>query len=435
MKTVTIFRSLLMVLALVSSSAAMAITELLDQVAAIIDDDIVMESELESRIIQIKYSLKEQGRPMPPASELRHHVLNQMIVENLQMQLARRAGVRINDAQLNQAVSRVAKQNGLSLDQFRAKLAEQGLSYTTAREQIRKEMIIQQVQSGHINSRVKVTDQEVTSFLQSTEGKLMSAPQYHLSHIMLPMNSLSGQAGESQQRALFERAKRDIEAGDSLLDWLGQYRKKSGSIPLQGGDLGWRKANDLPAIFTEIVPTMEPGGVAGPIRSAGGLHLVQLIDRRGGPQVIDQTHARHILVKPSEIRSDEQCQQLLTKLHQRALADDDFADLARQYSEDFASAQEGGDLGWSQKGQFVPAFEATMEDLAINEISMPFKSQFGWHIMQVLERREHDISAETARNQAYRFLFQRKYQEELDAWLQKIRDEAYVDIKSGTPSR
>jgi peptidyl-prolyl cis-trans isomerase SurA len=434
MKTVTIFRSLLMALVLVNSSAAMATTELLDQVAAIVDDDIVMESELESRITQIKYSLKEQGRPMPPASEIRHHVLNQMIVENLQMQLARRAGVRINDAQLNQAVSRVAAQNGLSLDQFRAKLAQQGLSYTTAREQIRKEMIIQQVQSGHINSLVSVTDQEVTSFLQSTEGKLMSAPQYHLSHILLPMNSLSGQAGEVEQRALLAQAKLDIEAGNSLLDWLSQYQK-SGGIPLQGGDLGWRKAGDLPAIFTEIVPTMEPGEVAGPIRSAGGLHLVQLIDRRGGPQVIDQTHARHILVKPSEIRSDEQCQQLLTKLRQRALADDDFADLARQYSEDFASAQEGGDLGWSRKGQFVPAFEKTMEGLAIDEISTPFQSQFGWHIMQVLERREHDISQETAREQAYRFLFQRKYQEELDAWLQKIRDEAYVDIKSGTPSR
>lgn len=425
-----IFRHLLLALALLGGSAAIATTELLDQVAAIVDDDVIMSSELDDRITQIQYSLKEQGRPMPPAKEMRQQVLNQMIVENLQMQMARRAGVRISDAQLNQAMARVAAQNGLSLDQFRDKLKQQGMSYTNAREQIRNEMIIQQVQSGNINNRVEVTDQEITNFLASTEGKLLSAPQYHLSHILLPINNVSGQAGEAEQRALFERAKVDINAGTALVQWLNQYRQQGGTPPLQGGDLGWRKAGDLPAIFTEIVPTMAPGSAAGPIRSAGGLHLVQLIERRGGPQIIDQTHARHILVKTSEIRSDEQCEQLLGKLRQRALADDDFADLARQFSEDFGSAQEGGDLGWAKKGQFVPAFEATMAALEIDQISEPFRSQFGWHILQVLERREYDISQETAREQAYRFLFQRKFEEELDAWLQKIRDEAYVDIKT-----
>lgn len=427
----TIFKPLLWTLILtVASPLAPAATELLDQVAAIVDDDVVMSSELDDRIIQIQYNLENQGRPLPPAKELRQQVLNQMIVESLQLQMARRAGVRISDAQLNQAMSRVAGQNGLSLDQFREQLDEQGLSYTTAREQIRKEMIIQQVQSGNINNRIEITEQEITNFLESTEGKMLSSPQYHLSHILMPMDSMGGKAAEAQQRALFEQAKSEIDQGSNLLAWLEQYRKQGGQY-LQGGDLGWRKAGDLPAIFTEVVPGMEPDEVVGPIRSAGGMHLVQLIERRGGPQIIDQTHVRHILLKPSEIRSDEQCEELLLEARNEILSgEEDFADLARQHTEDMGTAQEGGDLGWSRPGQFVPAFEETMAKLDIDEISLPFRSQFGWHIMQVLERRKYDISQEAAREQAYRFLFQRKFQDELDAWLQKIRDEAYVDIKS-----
>lgn len=435
MKNVTTFKPLLfrplwlLLLGLLASPLALAAVEVIDHVAAIVDDDVVMSSELEERIVQIKANIKNQGQAPPPEGELREQILNQMIVENLQMQMAHRAGVRISDAQLNQAMGRVAAQNGLTLDQFREQLDQEGLSYTSAREQIRKEMIIQQVQSGNINNRVEVSEQEITNFLGSTEGKLMSSPQYHLSHILAPMNSMAKGKEEADMRALFERAKQEIGPGNSLLDWLAQYRQQSASA-LQGGDLGWRKASDLPAIFTELVPGMEVGSVNGPIRSAGGLHLVQLIERRGGAQIVDQTLARHILVKPSEIRDDEQCRKLLVKLRNKILAGEDFSDLARQYSEDLGTAQEGGELGWSSKGKFVPVFEQTMDSLEIDEISEPVQSQFGWHIMQVLERREYDISQETAREQAYRYLFQRKFQEELDAWLQKIRDEAYVDIKS-----
>jgi peptidyl-prolyl cis-trans isomerase SurA len=237
------------------------------------------------------------------------------------------------------------------------------------------------------------------------------------------------QSDEGPQLQEFELAREQIEAGTPLLEWLEQYRKNGGR-EIQGGDLGWRKDSELPAVFAEFVPSLSIGQVAGPIRSAAGMHLVQLMDRRGGPQIIDQTLARHILVKPSEIRTDEQCQQLLLDLRQQVLAGEDFDDLARQYSEDFGSAQEGGELGWSRPGQFVPEFEETMNGLAIGEISQPFESQFGWHILQVEERRKYDISQETAREQARRYLYQRKFDDELDAWLQKIRDEAYVDIKS-----
>jgi peptidyl-prolyl cis-trans isomerase SurA len=431
MKTVTTFKLYRAALALLffTTSLAVAAPQVLDKVAVIVDDDVVMESELTERIQQIEVQLKSQDRPMPPATEVREQVLNQMIVESLQMQMAQRAGVRISDAQLNQAMSRVAGQNNLDLDQFRAMLEQQGLSYTATREQIRKEMIIQQVQSGNINNRVEVTDQEITNFLASSEGKQQSAAQYRIAHILLPMDSVGMAADEGRQTALLERAKRDINAGTDLVKWLDQYRKEGGTA-LQGGDLGWRKADDLPAVFAEIVPDTEPGQAAGPIRSAGGLHLVQVVERRGGPQIIDQTHARHILIKPSEIRTDEQSEQLLVDIRKRVIGGEDFADLARQYSEDFGSAQEGGDLGWARKGQFVPIFEETMASLQIDQISQPIRSQFGWHILQVLERRKYDVSQEAARDQAYRYLFQRKFQDELDSWLQKIRDEAYVDIKA-----
>lgn len=419
----------LLLTALLAGLPAHAATELLDKVAVIVDDDVVMDSELQERIVQIQFNLKSQGRPLPPQQDLRQQVRDQMIVESLQMQMARRAGVRISDAQLNQAMARVAAQNGMSLDEFRAMLDKEGMSYTATREQIRKEMIIQQVQSGNINNRVEITDQEISNFLESTEGKLLSAPQYHISHVMVPMDSKSASEEGTPARVLLQQAKTAIEQGDSLLAWLEQDRQQ-GDVKTQGGDLGWRKAQDLPAIFIEVVPEMEPGSVAGPIASAGGLHLVQLIERRGGSQVIEQTQVRHILLKPSEIRSDEQCREQLLEIRERVIAGEDFSDFARQHTEDLGTAQEGGDLGWSRKGQFVPVFETTMAELEIDEISEPINSQYGWHLLQVTGRRHYDISQETAREQAYRYLFQRKFQDELDAWLQKIRDEAYVDIKS-----
>ncbi len=418
----------LLSLLLASTHSALA-AEMLDQVAAIVDDDVVMESELQERISQIQSQIGSQGRPLPPANEMRQQILNQMIVENLQLQMARRAGVRISDAQLNQAMTRVAAQNNLGLDEFREMLKQQGISYTATREQVRNEIIIQQVQAGNINNRVEITDQEVDNFLKSTEGQRQTAPQYRISHLLLSIDTVAMQSDQGPQLQEFELAREQIEAGTPLLEWLEQYRK-SGGREIQGGDLGWRKESELPAVFAEFVPSLVVGQVAGPIRSAAGMHLVQLMDQRGGAQIIDQTLARHILVKPSEIRTNEQCQQLLLDLRRQVLAGEDFDDLARQYSEDFGSAQEGGELGWSRPGQFVPEFEETMNGLAIGEISQPFESQFGWHILQVEERRKYDISQENAREQARRYLYQRKFDDELDAWLQKIRDEAYVDIKN-----
>lgn len=412
-----------------SSTPVHGALQVIDKIAAIVEDDVVMVSELDLRVEQIRFNLSNQGRPMPPPGELREAILNQIILESLQLQMGQRAGVRIPDARLNESMATIAAQNGMDLDAFRDKLASQGLSYTSTREQVRREMTLQQVQQGNIRDRVKITEQDVNKFLLTPEGQKITSPQYHISHILLPLDNIETPAQEIAQKKWLETAARDIQGGTSLLSWLDTYNR-SASLPLRGGDLGWRQADDLPAIFAKVVPPLNPGDVAGPLSSPGGLHLVQLIERRGGQQIIDQTHARHILVKPSEIRSDRQCETLLLSLRQRALAGEDFGDLARQYTEDIASAQEGGDLGWARKGQFVPAFEETMANTKVGQISEPFRSQFGWHILQVQGRRKYDISDENAQEQAYRYLHQRKYQEELEAWLQKIRDEAYVEIKT-----
>ncbi|ROS01546.1 peptidyl-prolyl cis-trans isomerase SurA [Sinobacterium caligoides] len=398
--------------------------KIIDKVVAVVDDGIIMESELDERIEQVQYNIKSQGRPLPAKDTLRKDILDTMIVENLQLQMGQRAGVRISDQQLNQAMATIAKQNGMQLKQFRKALEKDGLSYKATREQIRREMILQQVQAGNINNRIQITDQEVENFLTSKQGSALTATQYHLAHLFY---SLENGGKKEAGMAALNKAKRAIEKGQKLGAWQKAH-SEAGRI--QGGDLGWRRSEDLPGVFAEVAPTLKVGQVSAPFASESGVHLVQLLEKRGAGKMIEQTKARHILLKTSAIRNDQQAQDQLNKLRQRILDGEDFAALAKKYSEDIGSASEGGDLGWSQKGQFVPAFEKTMAASAPGDISKPFKSQFGWHILQVEERRQHDASSDQQQRAARNYIHQRKFKEELDAWLLKIRDEAYIDIKS-----
>jgi peptidyl-prolyl cis-trans isomerase SurA len=416
------------VLALTAPLATSQGLELLDRVAAVVDDDIVMESELNARIQQIVNNMQTQGAPLPPQDELRTQVLNQMIVENLQLQMGERAGVRINDQQLNSAMGNIARNMNMSLDQFRAQLEAEG-SYLTTRDQIRREMVLRQVQNGNLGGRIQISDQEIENFLESSDGQELTAPRFNAAHLMFPLaeGETTTEANAAAEQ-LLSQAAQDISGGISLVLWLQQYNDVN-EPQLQGGELGWRQADELPSIFSELVPSMLVGEVAGPIQSPGGLHLVQLINKSGGPQMIEQTHARHILVKPSEIRTEEQCLALLSDLRQQIIDGADFAELARDNTEDIASAQEGGDLGWASPGQFVPAFEEAMKATEPGQITQPIRSNFGWHIIEVIDRREYDITPDRLRERAYGQLYDRKFSEELDSWLQKIRDEAYVDIK------
>lgn len=414
----------LLATAVVFAALTQAATEMLDQVVAIVDDDVIMASELRERLAGVTQSLKAREVEMPPEDVLIRETLDRLILESIQMQMGNRVGVRISDAQLNAAMTRMAAQNGMTLDQFRFALEQEGQSYIAMREQIRKEMIIQRVQGGNVNQRIQITEQEVENFLATEEGQKLTQPEYRIVQALLAVSPDASDKEVADAEAFIDRLLARIKAGEPFEQVVSQ----AGRYQLSGGDLGWRKLDDLPSIFSDIAPTLE-SGETGKVRSPSGFHLVYMVQNRGGSELVNQTEARHILVKPSEIMTDEQARSLVAELKARIEGGEEFAEMAKQYSEDIGSAQEGGELGWTTPGQMVPEFEQAMAVTDIGQISEPVKSQYGWHIIEVTGRREQDMSQQIARNQASEYLHSRKYQEELDAWLQKIRDEAFVDIK------
>lgn len=401
-------------------------TEMLDQVVAIVDDDIIMASELRERIDGIRESLVARGTEPPPDEVLIRETLDRLILESIQVQKGQRVGVRISDAQLNAAVQNIASQNGMTLDQFLAALDSQGRSYQELREQIRREMIIQRVQQGNVNQRIEITDQEVDNFLATAEGQKLTQPEYLIYHALVAVSPDAPDAEVASAENYVNRVLGEIRAGEPFEEAVSA----DGPYTFSGGNLGWRKLDDLPTLFSEVAPELDKGQTSDPIRSDSGFHLVYMADRRGADQMlVSQTKVRHILVKPSEILSDDEARELTASLKSRIKNGEDFGDLAREYSEDIGSAQEGGELGWTSPGQMVPEFEQAMEATPVGEISDPVRSEFGWHILEVEDRREEDMTDKAMRNRAMSYLHNRKYQEELDAWLRQIRDEAFVDIK------
>ena len=411
---------------LLVAPATRAATEVIDQVVAIVNDDIIMASELRERITAVSESVKARGMQMPPEEALIRETLDRLILESIQLQKGVRVGVRISDAQLNGAMERIAAQNRMSLDQFRMALEQQGQSYAAMREQVRREMIIQRVQGGNVNQRIQITEKEVDNFLATGEGQKLTQAEYHIVHALLAVSPDASDADVAAAQAYVNKLVKRIRAGESFETVIGGSR---GKYTFSGGDLGWRKLDDLPSLFSEVAPGLAVGETADPIRSDSGFHIIYMAEKRGGEQMVAQTEVRHILVKPSEIMTDEQARRLTAELKARAQGGEDFGDLAREYSEDIGSAQEGGELGWTSAGQMVPEFEKAMNNTAIGQISDPVRSKFGWHILEVQGRRNQDMTGEATRAKAMDYLHSRKYQEELDAWLRQIRDEAFVDIK------
>ncbi len=411
---------------LLTGAAALAATEVIDQVIAIVDDDIIMASELRERVTAVNANLAARGIAPPPDNELIQETLDRLILESIQLQKGRRAGVRIPDEQLNQAIKRIAAQNNMTLEQFQQALEQRNQSYGAMRDQVRREMIIQRVQAGNVNQRIQITDQEVGNFMGTQEGQSLTQPQYRVLHALLALRSDPSDSEVATARAQVERTTKRIRGGEPFKEAVSASNLP---YPLTGGDLGWRKRDELPSIFSTIVPKLAPGETADPILSGSGFHLVYLEAVRGREQIVTQTKARHILIKSSEIMTDEQARELAAELRARALAGEDFAELAKEYSQDIGSAQEGGELGWMTPGQMVPEFEAAMANTAPDQISAPVQTPYGWHILEVEGRREQDMTDQATRAKATDYVHQRKYEEELDAWLQQIRDEAFVDIK------
>ena len=405
-------------------SLASAQIEVLDQVVAIVDDDIILASELQERVQGVRSTMESRGVEVPSDDVLIRETLDRLILDSIQLQLANRYGVRIPDQQLDEAMTRLARQNGLTLEQFRIALEQSGQSYAAAREGLRDDLAIQRVQQGNVMRNINISEQEIDNFLTTEEGEAMTQPEYQVVQALLSISRGEDAAEIAAKESYVNEVLSNIQSGQPF------EQAVSGTEPyaFTGGDLGWRKLGDIPSMFADTVPTLTVGEVA-KVRSSSGLHLVYLADAVGGEQLVRQTDVRHILVKPTEVLNEQAAEDLVVELRARIEGGEDFGELARQYSDDIGSATEGGNLGWTNPGQMVPEFEATMAGTAEGSISQPFRSEFGWHILEVKARRDKDFSGEVRRNQVAGYIRDQKYQEELDAWLRKIREEAFVDIK------
>ena len=402
----------------------------LDKIVAVVDDNIITQIELDERVKLISQQIKQQGSRLPSQEVLHKQVLERLILEKLQLNLANKTGIRINDEMINNVITNIARENRLSMPQFREVLKKDGFQFSEFRENIRREVTISRLRKIRVENRVNISEQEIDNYLeQALKGKTAD-DEYHLNHILIA----TPEAASSQQ---IEDARIKAQNVFDELEKGADFNQKAISVSddelaLKGGDLGWRKAAQLPTLFTSVVGKMRPNQIKGPLRNTSGFHIIKLIDKRSKVQkhIIKQTMARHILIQPTQILSREDARQRLENIRQRIDAGADFARLARASSDDKAAAAEGGSLGWVSPGTMVPAFEEEMDKLKPGEMSKPFITQFGWHIVQVLSRRQHDNTEQFLRSQAIGLIRKRKTEEAIQDWLRRLRAEAYVDYRS-----
>lgn len=419
----------LMLGAALLTGVAHAAPQPLDSVVAIVDNDVVMKSQLDQRVREVEQTIAKRGGGMPPPGALDQQVLERLIVENLQLQIGERSGIRITDEELNQAIGTIAQRNGMSLEQFQAALRRDGLSFDDAREQVKREMIISRVRQRRVAERIQVSEQEVNNFLASDQGKMQLSEEFHLSNILIPTpegaNSAAIQAAAQQAGQVYQQLKQGADFAQMAI------ARSASENALEGGDMGWRKAGQLPPEFAKMLSGLGNGEIAQPIRIPNGFLILKMEEKRGGSENVlrDEVHVRHILIKPSEIRSDAATEQLAEKLYERIKNGEDFATLAKSFSEDPGSALNGGDLNWVDPNSLVPEFREEMARAQQGEVTRPFRTQYGWHVLEVMGRRATDSTDQAREQQALSVLRNRKYDEELQTWLRQIRDEAYVEIK------
>ena len=410
-------------------AAAAPIT--IDRIAAVVNADVVLASEVIERYEAVVARMAAETRELPPRDAIMEQILERLIIESLQLQEAERRGIEVDDETLTAAVTEFAAQSGMDIDTFVETLNEEGVSYRAFRDQVRQQITIDRVQRDVVNRRVYIQPQDLDELLASPFFAEYISDEYRLGHILLLVAPDAGAASVRETTARAEDLVARIRDG---ADFAALAVEHSGaSTALEGGDLGWRKASRIPSLFAEAVPEMAIGDVQGPIRNASGLHIVKLLDRRGASQqTADETLVRHILLKASAIRNDEESGQLAGKLRERILAGEDFATLAEEYSNDPGSALAGGDLGWRKMDDLVPEFQAVMESTELGAVSEPFRTAFGWHVLQVLDRRREDAGDEARRDYATRILHAQRFEERLAEWLREIRDEAFVEVRLDT---
>jgi len=402
---------------------------LLDSVAAVVNDGIVLRGELEQQVRSISDRIQQQGQQLPPQNILRQQVLERLVLQELQMQRADRLGIKVTDEMLNSALTDVAARNNIKFGDLPAALEQQGVDYRRYRDEMRREMTLSMLRQRDVYGRIYVSPREIEQCAAKTKNAPDVNNEYELSHILvsIPTSATPEQVEERTSRAqgIYDRARN----GEDFAQLAISY-SDSGTA-LDGGSLGWRKAGQLPSFVAERIPTMKPGEVTEPIRTPSGLHIFKLVEVRGGGQsaLVSQVHARHILMKTNEIEDDETVRQKLNKIRDRILAGESFEAIASVTSEDPGSAAHGGDLGWVGPGTFTPEFEKQLDGLQENEISQAFRTEFGWHIVQLLGRRTYDATDDVVRNRCFAQMREARADEETEMWLRRLRDEAFVDVR------
>ena len=400
----------------------------LEAIVAVVDDDVVLASELMARLDTVRTSMIENNVQMPPSDVLINQIMERLIIENIQLQEAEKRGVTVDDETLARAVSSFASNNNLSMEEFRQTLVADGTNYRQFREEIRSELTITRLQRAMINRRISISEQDVQALLNSPFYQQMFSDEYRVGHIM---RTLADDGTDADAQAAFAEAEGFVqELRDGAEFAQMAIAKSSASTALEGGDLGWRRAGELPTLFADAVIDMQVGDIVGPMASGATVHIIKLLDQRGaGTERMAQTNVSHILIRPSEIVTNEQAKTQAEAVYERFQAGEDFAALAKEFSEDPGSALNGGALGWSTPDQFVPQFAQVMMAADIGEVSTPFESEFGWHLLLVEDRREQDMSDEARRDMAMDLLFRRRFEEERQEWLKEIRDEAFVELR------
>lgn len=411
-----------------SQPAGSSSEQILDQIIVIVNESIILESALKQRVNQL-IQATSPSRQLPPPKVLVSQILDRMILETIQFDIAKQIGIRVNDNELNEAILGIANQNKLTFSEFQQKLKAQNIRYVDFREQVRRDMVLNQVQQRNISPRIQVTDQDANTFLSSPIGKEQLGANYRLQHILIAIDDENDEQQIQEAQIQANQIYSELSEKPTRFSALAMEYSNSPTA-LEGGDLGWRSVKALPTLFADLAITMKVGEISSPINSPSGYHIIRLADRRGEKQqMVKQFNVRHILIKPNEIRSNSASKRLILEIYDKLLNGEKFEQLAQTYSDDMGSARKGGALGWVSPGQMVPRFEKEMGAIHPNTYSTPFESAFGWHILEVTDSRTEDFSDEFRVAQAKNFVFRRKFEEELPIWLREIRQDAYVEQK------
>jgi len=399
----------------------------LDGIVAVVNEDVILRSELEYRAASIRDNITNSGNPVPPMTVLRRQVLERMIVERVQLQRAELAGIVVSEDMLNQTMSNIARNNGMTLEDFAAAAASEGMDFARIREEVRNDMVMQQIRQREVLSRINITQRDIESFLASAEAQSLDSREFQVSHILLRLDTDASSAEIERVRALSEELLVRARGGEDFAQLAVTHSQ--GQQALEGGDLGWRRSTQLPSVFAERVVAMQPGQVAEIIRTSGAVHIIKLNAVRGGQERVirSQTSAAHIVVLPGPLMNESRALNRLNEIHLQLEQGADFAELARQHSEDVGSASSGGLLGWIAPGELPGEFEDMMAGLEPGQYSRPFATPFGWHIVKVLERRDHDSTEDLRMARAAQILRERRAEEASENWLRRLYDEAYIE--------